>query len=465
MRQRSSSVTSNPVLIGAVTILVVLVAVFLAYNANQGLPFVPTYELRADVPSAANLVKGNEVRIGGARVGAISKIGVRQEADGRNVATLTLQLDQSVEPLPRDSTLLIRPRSLLGQKYVEITVGTSSDGYRSGDRVPLSSARPEPVEFDEFINTFDAPTRQAIAENTVGFGTALAGRGTSISAAISALRPLVEDLQPVAQTLASPQTGLDRFVRALGRTAAEVAPVAQEQVQLFAAGERTFRAFADVSDALQETLRETPPTLDTAIDVFPRQRPFLQRTTALFAELRPGVRALAGAAPDLAAAFRTGQGTLRRSIPFNERLEDVLVSLEDFSEDPDVPAGITSLSEGLEVLRPTLNFIAPAQTQCNYLALLVRNGGDLLSVGDEHGNWQRFAIIQGPSGPNGESGPSAAPANGPTVENHLHANHYPNTAAPGQPDECEAGNEPYQAGRTVVGNVPGAQSATTERIP
>ena len=37
-----AGIASNPVLVGAVTILVVVVAVFLSYNANQGLPFVPT---------------------------------------------------------------------------------------------------------------------------------------------------------------------------------------------------------------------------------------------------------------------------------------------------------------------------------------------------------------------------------------------------------------------------------------
>ena len=65
---RRGGVAGNPVLIGAATILVVLVAVFLAYNANQGLPFVPAYELKAQVPSAANLVVGNDVRIGGSSV-------------------------------------------------------------------------------------------------------------------------------------------------------------------------------------------------------------------------------------------------------------------------------------------------------------------------------------------------------------------------------------------------------------
>ena len=60
----------------------VLVAVFLAYNANQGLPFVPTYELRAEVPSAANLVVGNDVRIGGSRVGFVDGIEAQRRDDG-----------------------------------------------------------------------------------------------------------------------------------------------------------------------------------------------------------------------------------------------------------------------------------------------------------------------------------------------------------------------------------------------
>ena len=73
-RRGSASIAANPVLIGAATTLVVIVAVFLAYNANTGLPFVPTYQLDVRVPNAANLVKGNEVRVGGTRVGIVNDI-------------------------------------------------------------------------------------------------------------------------------------------------------------------------------------------------------------------------------------------------------------------------------------------------------------------------------------------------------------------------------------------------------
>ena len=70
---RRASAAANPVLIGAVTVLVTTVAVFLAYNANNGLPFVPTTTVKAHVANGANLVKGNEVRSGGTRIGVVDR--------------------------------------------------------------------------------------------------------------------------------------------------------------------------------------------------------------------------------------------------------------------------------------------------------------------------------------------------------------------------------------------------------
>ena len=73
-RRGTASVAASPVLIGAATVLVALVAVFIAYNANAGLPFVPTYEVNAELPSGGKLVKGNEVRVGGFRVGVVKEL-------------------------------------------------------------------------------------------------------------------------------------------------------------------------------------------------------------------------------------------------------------------------------------------------------------------------------------------------------------------------------------------------------
>src|SRR5205814_8450401 len=89
----TASIVASPVLVGAVTTLIVIVSVFLAYNANQGLPFVPTYNLKAELPGGANLVPGNEVRIGGFRVGVIDTIGTGQGFfNGRNRAIALVRM-------------------------------------------------------------------------------------------------------------------------------------------------------------------------------------------------------------------------------------------------------------------------------------------------------------------------------------------------------------------------------------
>jgi virulence factor Mce-like protein len=461
-----SGVAGNPVLIGAATILVVLVAVFLAYNANQGLPFVPTYELKAEVPSAANLVVGNDVRIGGSRVGFVSGIEAKRREDGSTIAVLDLSMERDVSPLPRDSTLIIRPRSALGLKFVEITRGGDERGFADGATMPLAAATPAPVEFDEVLSMFDDETREAAATNTTGFGDAFAGRGESINTAIGAFRPLLRNIIPVARNLSAPDTNLRRFVREVADAAAIVAPAAQTQAELFANLDTTFGALREVARPyIQDSITGGRPALDAAIRSFPVQRPFLRNTEGLFRELRPGTAALRTSAPTIADALVEGTRVLPRTPPFNRRLLSLLEELETFAEDPMVPRGLQATTRGLNSLGPTLRYLTPTQTVCNYMTLWFRNVASLLSEGDRNGTWQRFIIIATPQGPNNEGGPSSAPADGPTEDNHLHSNPYPNTAAPGQPRECEAGNETYDSGQTVIGNDAGTQSARTEGNP
>ncbi|MEO8688183.1 MAG: MlaD family protein [Solirubrobacteraceae bacterium] len=465
MRGRGSSIAGNPVLIGAATVLVVIVAMFLSYNANAGLPFVPTYQLKVEAPSAANLVKGNEVRIGGSRVGAVDTITTKRRRDGTSLALIGMKLERAVDPLPKDSTIIIRPKSALGLKYVQITRGTSKDGYQDGDTIPVSASKPTEVEFDEFVNMFDDKTRPAMQENLRGFGDAFAGRGASINVALGVLPALLRDIQPVARNLSNPATGLKTFFNELGDAARIVAPAAETQASLFVNLDTTFAALDEVARPfIQDSITEGRPALDTAIRSFPIQRPFLRNTQGLFHDLRPGVRALRTAAPDLASALTVGTRTLRRSPALNRRLASLLTELRTFANDPVAPRGVKRLAETLEALKPPLDHLAPAQLTCNYVTLWFRNVSSLLSEGDVHGTWQRFIIIATPQGPNNEGGPSSAPANGPSSDNYLHSNPYPNTASPGQPKECESGNEPFPAGRKVIGNPPGAQPAGTEGV-
>jgi virulence factor Mce-like protein len=467
VNRRSASIAANPVLIGAATTLIIIVAVFLAYNANNGLPFVPTYSLKVNVPSAAQLVKGNEVRVGGTRVGIVDGIVPIQHRDGSVTAQLDLKLDTDIKPLPRDSTVLVRPRSALGLKYVEITKGSAKQGFPDGATVPLGQAKPHPVEFDEFLGTFDARTRQAERVNLNEFGNALAGRGLDLNRAIEAFNPLLTNLGPVMNNLADPRTRLVRLFQALDKTASEVAPVAQTQADLFRNLETTFAAINKVRADYQQAIQNAPGSEQAAIDNLPPQRPFLVNSTGFFRELRPGVAALRHAAPDLASAFELGAGSLRRSVAFNTRLKPTFAALQRFAEDPMVALGVHDLTRLSQILRPTIQYVTPAQTVCNYLSLWFRNVSSLLSEGDDNGTNQRFIIVAAPNGPNNEGGPASAPADGPDsptdISNHLHTNPYPNTAAPGEVHECEAANEKYADAKTIVGNVEGNQGTLHDK--
>jgi virulence factor Mce-like protein len=454
-------------MVGAVTVMIVILAVFLAYNANNGLPFVPSYRVSALVPNADLLVPSNEVRVGGVRVGVIESIEPEQDENGKVWAKLNLKLDRDVEELPVDSTVVVRARSALGLKYLEINKGTSSEGYPQGATIPLANAHPKPVEIDQVLSTFDAPTRQAIRVNLFEFGNALAGRGPDLNEALGRFPSLLEHLQPVAHNLASPDTNLAGFIRALAATSAEVAPVAQTQAELFVSLDTTFTSLARVARPfIQETISESPVTEQAGIDALPVIRPFLADSADLFTALQPGVKTLAATAPVLTKAVETGTPALRNSPPLNRELAVTAASLKAFNDDSGVRNGLSRLNDTVTTSSPTLRFVTPTQTTCNYITLLFTNFASTVSQGGNGYRWQRISVFEPPTGPNNEGGPASAPANGGgDAENFLHYNPYPNTAAPGQVQECEAGNEHYVAGRQEIGNPPGNQGTVTAGQP
>ena len=467
MRNRSGigGVASSPVLVGAVTVLVVIVAVFLAYNANNGLPFVTTYDLQARVPNANALVKNNEVRVGGVRVGVVREVVPVQLENGNAAAELTLTLDQSIEPLPVDSTITIRPKSALGLKFLQLTPGDSSETFAAGDTIPLTAYTPEPVDIDQFFDMFDEPTRKAIRGAQAGFGNAFAGRGPQLNEAVGALRNLVVNSQATLRTIVQPSNDFAGFWEALEDLSATVAPVAETQANLFAALDRTFAAFARVSRPyIQETIEKGPRTLDSVTPDLVAVRPFFRSSARFFTALRPGAKALGETAPTIASALHAGVPALNASPVLNNQLLPTAEALVAFQEAPGVFNGLDLLIDTNDVLKPALRFLAPAQTKCNYLTLTFRQVANASSQGNSDGAWLNFISFVPPEGPNAESGQASAPANGPDRANHLHYNPYPQTGAPGQERGCEAGNEKYVPSKTVVGNAPEVWGSATKGL-
>jgi ABC-type transporter Mla subunit MlaD len=186
MRGRSDnrSLVTSPVLVGAVTTLVTVVAVFLSYNANAGLPFVPTYSVTVPVQDAAGLVPGNEARIGGKRVGVVEAITAVPRRGGPPIAELSLKLDLAAKPIRSDTKVTVRPRSTLGLKYLELEPSTTGREVPEGGRLALARSQPV-VDLDEVVNAFDTSTRRAVQGGIREFGPGVTGRGADFNAALA----------------------------------------------------------------------------------------------------------------------------------------------------------------------------------------------------------------------------------------------------------------------------------------
>jgi virulence factor Mce-like protein len=459
--RRQSRISSSPLLVGAVTTVIAIVGVFFSYNANTGLPFVPTYRIGVDLPSGSSLVQGNEVRVAGVRVGVVDSVAAEQLDNGATIAQLELKLDKSVEPIPEDSTVTVRQRSALGLKYLLLTPGESDQGLPPGATLPISQATPEPVDQDQFFNMFQPEVRRAIQINLAEYGGAFAVRGADINKILGQLPPLLKVAKPVTRNLSSDKTDLEGFIRGLAQAAAEVAPVADQQAEMFVNLDTTFAALAVVARPfMQDSITESVKTQLTVQREAPRIRPFLYASARFARALQPGATALAKAAPILNESRRLGIPVLRSTPKLYDELAPTARSLRLFGADPQVNDGIDSLIETNQILTPLFRFLGPAQNVCNYLALLLRNVAEVSSTGNSAGKWVRAISVLPPVGENAEGGPAGSPANGGAPSpgypvnpgNFLHSNPYPYTAAPNQPRICAAGNEVYTPGVQVIGN-------------
>ncbi len=492
-RARIGSLAASPTMVGAITTLIVIVAVFLAYNANNGLPFVPTYQVSAEICDAARLGPNNEVRIGGNRVGVVESIETVaappnsgcQSADGSSastVAKLNLKLDKSAEPLPADSTIRVRYRSSFGLKYLEITRGTSESGLPEGANLPLAQSSPQ-VEFDDVYNTFDTPTRENSQRVLQGFGDAFAARGASLNEAISALNPLFANLKPVSTALADPTTQLVRFFPELADAARIIAPVALDNAEQFTNDAIAFGAISSDPQALRDTISGGPPVLEAGLRSLPVQRPFLADFAEFSRLLRPGVRDLRASLPVLNQAVSLGSKVLPRTVQMDEDLKGVLASLNDLVSDPSTLTSLNRLGDTFNLVQDAGQKIVPAQTVCNYWNYWVTYLTSHFELPTPFGFAERVVppSIAGTTSPNtlprnpmdnysggqgdgrfssnslaGANAGVFAPLNGPPGANYqnngipiLHGNPYGPSVTDGKPN-CQSGQTGYALGEALI---------------
>jgi virulence factor Mce-like protein len=473
MRRASGSIVANPVLVGAITALIVVVAVFLAYNANRGLPFVPTTTLKFQVENGAALLPGNEIREGGYRIGVVDAMRPIRLEDGTSGAEVTMKIDKKAGSIPVDSTVNLRPKSVLGLKHVELTRGKSRETFADGGLMPADQAR-FPVELDDLYNMYDRRTREGTRRGLRGYGDTFARRGASLNQTIELLPRLLEHLEPVMNTLADRETRLDRFFKELGDAARVVAPIARRYAHSFEAGADTFEAWSRYPDRLQQTIERQAPTMDVGIRSFRAQRPFLTELKSFSTELERASSYMPRTLPRITRALRTGIPVVSRSPEVNDELRKTLGALERLMRDRGTGYALRGVTRLTGILNPFLRFVGPYVTVCNYFNYSFNNLSEHVTEPDLTGFSQRTLLNQAPR-PRNPSDPSIGaigarrPSNGEPVISgvpaNLHTNVYSAAVTHDGKADCESGQRGYLEKLTTYNKDPNLKIVTDPHIP
>jgi phospholipid/cholesterol/gamma-HCH transport system substrate-binding protein len=468
MRGRQNAITdvfNNRILVGAITILVVAVAVYLSYIAENGLPFIPTYDINVQVSNADELVKNADVRIGGARVGQVLTITPEPASKTwpRAYAKLGLALDSDLQPLPSDTRYEIRLASVLGGKYLEILPGTEKGpGVPDGGTLTLNSNprlnhNVPVVDVDTAFDTFGPKTKQAIRSATQEIGNAVAGRGSQINDSIYELDQLIGPAENLLRVFASPSTHLSTFISGAAATTSALAPVAPTISALLSDSATTFAALQN--SALGQTIDQLPGTESLGTTVLTNARPVLTEAASIVQALKPGAALLPTALRRLDAILIAAKPPFELAPKLATELQTALVAVQALARDPastevfkvlgsnDLATLGASAFDGLGAI---LRAVAPAQFACNVAGLWVNNFASSLSEGDSTAGWLRFApVLDLNDGTAGEQFQQSTPSP------DLHDNVYPIEDS----SQCQAGNEPY-TGKQLIGNK-GIKTSTT----
>ncbi|MEA2670012.1 MAG: phospholipid/cholesterol/gamma-HCH transport system substrate-binding protein, partial [Chloroflexota bacterium] len=198
----------RPLAAGLAVAALIAVALVVALAA-PGLAGRPPHRVSVTFPqSASGLVAGSDVLEAGARVGSVSSI--EPMPGGR--ARIVVEVADASWPLHQGVTAGIRPRSLLGEKYVDLHDGPASAPAYDPARPLQASASAVPVELDAFLNSLDSTTRAAARGLIDDLGAGLAGTGAGLNQAIAAAHANLDNLATTGRTLDQRDPDLDRIL-------------------------------------------------------------------------------------------------------------------------------------------------------------------------------------------------------------------------------------------------------------
>ena len=340
---------------------------FLWLSFGGSIPLAPKgYRIKAAFPEAVQLAEQADVRVAGVSVGKV----VSKELDPRGNRTMAfIELKRQYAPLHRGARAALRTKTLLGETYVELTLGDRrAPVLGDGSELPRSRLY-ETVQLDEIIEALDPRTRQALRTWQADLAASFAGRGRDLNDVLGNLPRFAAHADDTLRVLDLERVAVRGLVRDTGRVLGALARDPGRLRTVVTDSERVFRQTASRNDELAETFRVFPTFLDESRLTLARLERFAGDTDPLIRDLAPATR-------DLVPTLRD----VRRLAPDLRRLFADLGPLIEVSR-----RGLPAVRRTLRGARPLLGELGPFVGQLNpilqWLELNQHLTADFISVG------------------------------------------------------------------------------------
>ena len=343
-------------LAAAALVLVAVVALVAAGGGEK-----KSYRVSAIFDNTAGLIPGQDVKIAGARVGSVADIDLTRDRRAR----IEMDIETGFAPFRSDARCIIRPQSLIGEKFVQCHPG-SPRGRPLADppTVPLER-NSAPVDLDLVFAALRRPYRERLAILVNELGTGLAGRPRDLSEAIRRANPALRHANELLAILDRDRATLGSLVERSDEVLAELAAKDREAASFIERADRAATAVAERRDHLEESVRRLPALLDelepaaTSLgELASRGRPVVRDLRAaapaahdLLSDFEPLTDAARPALVELAQMSRVGRRAVRAAVPVAKRLRPVarrLPPLVDVATDLLVSLRETGTVEGLQ---------------------------------------------------------------------------------------------------------------------
>ncbi len=249
------------------------------------------YKVTAVFENGGQLVKGNQVHVGGRAVGTVDSIELNDASQAVVKMTVT---DDELSPLHVGTKATIRATSLSGiaNRYVELSPGPNdAPEIEEGGKLAADDTS-APVDIDQLFNTLDPDTRAGLRKFITGQADNYRGKAPEAAKSLEYLSPALSTTSNLTEELIADDVVLERFLIDTSKAMGAIADRRGELTQLVSNSNTAFAAIGDENESLSRALGLLPTTLRKANTTFVNLRAALEDVDQLVAESKPNTKEL-----------------------------------------------------------------------------------------------------------------------------------------------------------------------------